>query len=89
MDIKRRIKKLETKTSASRFCGCFRFNEYYDFLQSGGKPKGYYKFMPDICQTCQKPIDKTKEKEFLEFQKIADERLRQAAKTLAMFEDLE
>jgi len=87
MNIKRRIEKIETKTNISRFCLCFRFNEYYDFLQSSGESAQYYKYMPDFCQTCGKRLDKSQENEFLESQKIADERLRQVADRMAMFED--
>lgn len=83
MNIKSRIEKIETKTKISGYCDCFRFNEFYDFLQNGGKPAEYYKFMPDICQTCRKRVDKSKEKEFLAYQKIADERLRKTTLMMA------
>jgi hypothetical protein len=87
--IQRRIKKIETRMNASRFCECFRFNEYFDFRQSGGEPARYYRFMPDTCRKCGKVIDKSKETEFLAFQKIADERLNQIAERWAKYEDCE
>ena len=83
MNIKNRLRKIETETNGPRFCECFRFNEYFDFVQGGGKPADYYRFMPDVCQTCRKTIDKSKESEFLALEEIAQQRLKEATKLYA------
>jgi len=66
MNIQNRLEKLEAQTlgNDSLHCGCIPFRESECYFQKGsdGVPMTNGAPMPDqpeICERCQKPIDKT------------------------------
>lgn len=87
MKIINRIKRLETATGAGGFCLCYGKPEHpctADF--TGGKYE--IKPLPEFCEKCGKQIDKSAVKiSFADWQTRADARNRQAAETMAKFEN--
>ena len=87
MNLKSRIKKLEKTANVGGFCLCYGKVEHpciADF--SDGK----YEVtpIPDFCDKCQRQVDKSGVKFSLEeYEAKTADRVKQAAETMAMFED--
>lgn len=87
MNIRARIRKLEKTFNIGGFCLCYGKVEYPCILDNSAKEYRVIP-LPDVCDKCGKVIDKSALKmDFGEWERIAEQRVQQAAETLAMFED--
>jgi hypothetical protein len=90
MQLKQRVKKLEQINAEKNleFCLCFgRFPEHAFILipTEERKPDSleYSKPLPDFCEKCQKPVDRSKVNyPTAEFWEMVNERLEQTKKNL-------
>lgn len=87
MNIRSRVRKLEKTANVGGFC-LHHIKPKYGALLDLSSGKYEVKTLPDICEDCGKPIDKSAvEMTFDEWRRIADERYQQAAETMAKFDN--
>jgi hypothetical protein len=87
MNFRARIRKLEKTSNVGGFCLCYVKPEYDVYVDLQSPTLEAYR-LPDFCEDCKRPVDKSEiETSFEEYQAIVSERVRQAAETLAKFED--
>lgn len=87
MNIRARIRKLEKTANVGGFCLCHGKVEYGYILDNSAKEYKVIR-LPDICDKCGKPIDKSALKyDDAEWKRIVEERWRQVAETMAKFDN--